>query len=92
MDGMRSRLAFLLFLGTLQAGADTYPRQPAIDAEHYTFHLVLRDDTDEISGDAGVELRFVKSVRRVLSRSRLRLKRKRDDRHRSDLIQRPGSI
>lgn len=62
MDGMRSRLAFLLFLGTLQAGADTYPRQPAIDAEHYTFHLVLRDDTDEISGDADVELRFVKSV------------------------------
>jgi aminopeptidase N len=40
--------------------ADSYPRQQAIDAQHYTFRVTLRDDTDEISGEATVALRFVK--------------------------------
>jgi aminopeptidase N len=38
--------------------ADTYPRQPGIDALHYTFKLSLTDANDEIQGDALVELRF----------------------------------
>ncbi len=61
MDRKAFRLAVFLVLSTLRAGADTYPRQPAIDAQHYDFHLVLRDDTDEIAGDATVEMRFVES-------------------------------
>ena len=32
--------------------ADQYPRQPGVDAQHYIFRLTLRDDTDEISGEA----------------------------------------
>ena len=39
--------------------ADTYPRQPGIDAIHYTFRLTLRDDTDEIEGESTVNLRFL---------------------------------
>ncbi|MBZ5619305.1 MAG: M1 family metallopeptidase [Acidobacteriia bacterium] len=54
----------LLFLGmTLSmppAFADTYPRQPGVDAQHYIFRLTLRDDTDEISGEATAVLLFVK--------------------------------
>jgi aminopeptidase N len=50
---------FLLLLLLSTAGlADTYPRQPGIDAVHYTFRIALRDDTDEISGDADVHIRF----------------------------------
>jgi aminopeptidase N len=41
------------------AVADTYPRQPGIDAQHYVFRLTLRDDTDEIAGEATAEMKFV---------------------------------
>ena len=52
---------FLLagLLCAIQLCADTYPRQPGIDARHYIFKLALSDDTDEIAGDATVEFRFV---------------------------------
>ncbi len=39
--------------------ADTYPRQPGIDALHYIFRITLSDDTDEITGEATIELRFL---------------------------------
>ena len=53
---------FLLagFFCAILLAADTYPRQPGIDALHYTFKLTLSDDTDEISGEASVEFRFLK--------------------------------
>ncbi len=41
-----------LALAAASAIADTYPRQPGIDAINYTFRLTLRDDTDEIAGEA----------------------------------------
>lgn len=41
------------------AAADTYPRQPGIDALHYVFRVTLRDDSDEIAGEATAEFRFV---------------------------------
>ena len=50
--------AQLLFLCTPLVFADTYPRQP-IDAIHYTFALTLSDTTDEITGEATVDLRFL---------------------------------
>ena len=40
-------------------GADTYPRQPGVDAIHYVFRLALDDASDEIRGEADVRLRFV---------------------------------
>ena len=39
--------------------ADTYPRQPGIDVQHYSFHLSLSDETDEIVGEASVTLRLL---------------------------------
>ena len=42
-------VALLAFaLPTSAAIFDTYPRQPGIDALHYTFRLTLHDDTDMI--------------------------------------------
>jgi aminopeptidase N len=53
-------LAFLAFaLAAPSVIADNYPRQPGIDAINYTFRLTLRDDSDEIAGEATVDLRFV---------------------------------
>jgi aminopeptidase N len=51
-----------LFFGLCASrlAADTYPRQTGVDAIHYVFRLTLSDDTDEIAGDATVELRFVR--------------------------------
>jgi aminopeptidase N len=39
--------------------ADTYPRQPSVDAQHYIFRLSLSDDTDEISGEATITVRLL---------------------------------
>ncbi|HXV29762.1 MAG TPA: M1 family metallopeptidase [Sinorhizobium sp.] len=41
------------------AAADTYPRQPGVDAVHYIFRLALTDESDEIQGEADISLRFV---------------------------------
>jgi aminopeptidase N len=51
-------LVFALLAGSL--AADTYPRQYALDVQHYRFSIELRDDTDEIAGEAAVEVLFVK--------------------------------
>src|SRR5260370_1317248 len=39
--------------------ADNYPRQPAIDAQHYTFRIDLSDANDKVAGEATVALRFL---------------------------------
>ena len=51
-------LSFVL-TGHSPALADTYPRQPGVDAISYVFRLTLSDDTDEIVGEAVIDLRFV---------------------------------
>jgi aminopeptidase N len=40
--------------------ADTYPRQPDVDAVHYAFSLELGDTSPEISGSATIEMRFTR--------------------------------
>jgi aminopeptidase N len=40
--------------------ADNYPRQPAIDIQHYIFRVTLTDDKDEIGGETTVRVRFLK--------------------------------
>ena len=45
--------------------ADTYPRQPNVDARHYRFDLTLADDSFHIDGDATVTVRLVAPVREV---------------------------
>jgi aminopeptidase N len=41
------------------AQSDTYPRQTGVDIEHYVFRLSLRDDSDEIVGEATISARLV---------------------------------
>jgi aminopeptidase N len=43
------------------AGADTYPRQPGIDALHYVFRLRIADSSNEISGEATATLRTTRA-------------------------------
>ncbi len=40
--------------------ADTYPRQPGIDVQHYVFHVSLSDDTDEITGETTIAAHFLR--------------------------------
>jgi aminopeptidase N len=51
-------VAIALLVFSTPIGADTYPRQP-VDALHYRFAVTLRDDADEIAGQATVRLRVV---------------------------------
>ena len=52
-------LAIALTLSSAHALADTYPRQPGVDAEHYVFRLtLLTTDSNEIEGEATVRLRI----------------------------------
>jgi aminopeptidase N len=41
------------------AAADTYPRQPGVDAVHYVFRVGLSDATNEIVGEATITVKFV---------------------------------
>ena len=43
------------------AFADTYQRQPGVDALHYTFRLTLSDTTNEIEGEATIDVRFIQN-------------------------------
>jgi aminopeptidase N len=42
------------------ARADTYPRQPGVDAWHYVFTLELSDTSAEIAGEATADVRFTR--------------------------------
>ncbi len=61
---MRTRLAVIacavLAAGAL-AGADTYPRNADIDVQHYAFSLTLIDASDEIAGEAAIDVRFTRA-------------------------------
>jgi len=43
--------------GTIET-LDTYPKNPNIDVLNYVFRLTLSDETDEITGQATIDLRF----------------------------------
>jgi aminopeptidase N len=49
---------FLVFSST-DATADTYPRQPGVDAIHYVFRLTITDASNEIGGECTATLRMV---------------------------------
>src|SRR5258708_1268225 len=54
------KLIIAVTLTAALACADNYPRQPGVDAQHYIFRVTLSDDTDQIAGEATVDLRFVR--------------------------------
>jgi len=47
------------FLFPLLIHADSYPRQPGIDAQHYIFRVMLSDDSNEIAAQSTAVIRFV---------------------------------
>ena len=55
---MSVRLVLALTLAAAITRADDYPHQTGIDAQHYTFRVVLADDTDEVVGESTAVLRF----------------------------------
>ncbi len=61
---MRTRVA-LAVLATVSSvalvGADTYPRNPDIDIQHYTFKLTLTDASDDITGETTIEVRVTRA-------------------------------
>jgi aminopeptidase N len=53
-------LAAALAAASPRIAADTYPRQPGLDAQHYVFRLtLLTGDSNEIQGEATVRLHVV---------------------------------
>jgi len=59
-------LALLVAIATQVAHADTYPRQPGVDAIHYVFRLSFTDNIDEIAGDATVTVKLAAGVSEVV--------------------------
>jgi aminopeptidase N len=59
-------LVLLALLGPQVAHADTYPRQPGVDAIHYVFRLTFSDANDEIAGDATATMKLAAGVSEVL--------------------------
>ena len=57
--------AILVVLSNWPLSADTYPRQPAIDAQHYAFALTLAADSPRISAEARVTVRLVAAASSV---------------------------
>lgn len=49
----------LLCLFIMSAMGDTYPRQAGVDVLNYIFRLTLSDETDEIVGEATIDIRFL---------------------------------
>ena len=55
---MKKVTALFVLLASASPFADTYPRQPGVDAIHYVFRLTLVDASNEIAGEATVRLRL----------------------------------
>ena len=58
---MKLALGLVLIVGASGSAPirDNYPKNPNIDALNYAFRLTLSDDTDEIVGQATVDVRFL---------------------------------
>lgn len=56
---IRSLLFVFCFAYTVQSLADTYPKNPKIDALNYAFRISLSDAADEIAVELSMDVRFV---------------------------------
>ena len=62
----RLTIAFLVLALSASLGADTYPRQPGVDAVHYVFRLAMGDQSDAITGEATITVKFLQDGLRDL--------------------------
>ena len=58
-------IALVLLSISTASFADTYPRQPGVDAIHYVFRLSLEDSSDRIAGETSVTVRLADGVREL---------------------------
>lgn len=58
-------LAIGFLAGAVASHADTYPRQPGVDAVHYVFRLTIDDASDRIAGEAAITFRLAEGVKEV---------------------------
>ena len=58
-------IALVLLSISAASFADTYPRQPGVDAIHYVFRLSLEDSSDRIAGETSVTVRLAEGVREL---------------------------
>jgi aminopeptidase N len=58
-------MAIGALLITASSDADTYPRQPGVDAVHYVFRLTIDDRSDRIAGETTVTLKLAERVAEV---------------------------
>ncbi len=54
------RSVWILPVLTAALYADTYPRQLGVDALHYAFRLTFTDASNELQGEASIEIRFLR--------------------------------
>ena len=66
IDRRRTVGLVCLILSPIAAFADAYPVNKYIDITHYRFELTLSDETDEISGTATVQAKFLRKDSRQL--------------------------
>jgi aminopeptidase N len=52
-------MRLLVFLVPLLIFADSYPRQPGVDVQHYIFRVTLSDESSEIAAQSTAVIRFV---------------------------------
>ena len=65
MRTRRLAVALLLILFARPGFADTYPRQPGVDAIHYVFRLTVDDASDRIDGEALITFRLEPNVAEI---------------------------
>jgi aminopeptidase N len=56
---LRLAIPILFLAWSVPLDADTYPRQPGVDAVHYVFRLSLGDHSDLITGEATITVKFL---------------------------------
>ena len=57
-----SAIGLVALSAAIPLAADTYPRQPGVDAQHYVFRLALSDTSPEIVGEAIVNVRLTRDA------------------------------
>src|SRR5262245_44807518 len=55
-------ISMAVLLAAVPVGADTYPRQPGIDAIHYVFRLTIEDASNRIAGETTMTFRIIAAV------------------------------
>jgi aminopeptidase N len=53
--------ALIGLVSSARIAADTYPRQPGVDAQHYVFRLTLDDASPAITGEATITVRLTRN-------------------------------